>query len=329
MCYVLIHVDDLLVASSNENLLNNLMRKIGRDFELKDLGVVKQYLGIETKRDADGNFSISQSRYIEKIIETAGLKEAKVSKFPLDTGYHKLEGKLLQSNDEYRKLIGMLLYLSTNSRPDIAASVSILSQRVTNPRDTDLTEVRRVIKYLKGTKDFDLKLSSNHCNDELFAYSDADWAENREDRKSNSGYFISVNGGAIAWSCRKQNIVALSSTEAEYVALSETCKEVAWIRRIAKDVNINVPDTIIIYTDSQSSISMITNKKFSNRTKHIDTKFRFVQDQVNNGDIFLKYHPTETNIADMMTKPLGSTKMKILRQLGRLIGPDEENDTSN
>ena len=322
--YVLIHVDDLLVASSSEQHGDELMCSVGKDFELKNLGEVKQYLGINIRKDDAGNFVISQSDYIEKIIEAAGLGEAKISKFPLDTGFYKLVGKALSTNEEYRKLIGMLLYLTTNTRPDIAASISILSQKVSNPRDVDLNEVRRVIRYLKGTKHAHLRLGSRDFKNNLFAYSDANWAEDKEDRKSNSGYFVSVCGGATSWSCRKQEIVALSSTEAEYVALSETCKEVTWMRRIAKDLNITLSSATSIFTDSQSSISMINNKKFSNRTKHIDTKFHFVQDLVNNQQVNLVYHPTETNIADMMTKPLGSIKIKVLRELGGLMEEQHE-----
>lgn len=320
--FLLVHVDDILMATNSEALGEKLMESIGKDFELKDLGRVKVYLGIETERETErdevGNFSIAQTQHIDKIILEAGLAEAKISKYPMDTGYHKLEGNLLNTNNEYRRLIGMLLYLSTNSRPDIASSVAILSQRVSKPRDVDLNEVKRVIRYLKGTRNLRLCLSDPEKEQELFAYSDADWGENKVDRKSHSGYFCSMNGGAISWTCRKQSIVALSSAEAEYVALTETCKELMWIRRVAKDFGENPPKTINIFTDSQSAMAMINNRKFSNRTKHIDTKFHFVQDQVANGEMKLTYHPTETNIADMMTKPLGSVKIKMLRSLGGL-----------
>jgi Reverse transcriptase (RNA-dependent DNA polymerase) len=131
--HLLIHVDDILASTSNERVLDELMSSVERDFELKCLGEAKTYLGIDLNRDKDGNFLISQPAYIKTIIDVARLSNAKMSKFPLDTGYHKLDGKELESNEEYRKLIGMLLCLSTNSRPEIAASVSILSQRVQNP----------------------------------------------------------------------------------------------------------------------------------------------------------------------------------------------------
>ena len=265
LIFVLIHVDDILVTSNNEHLMQKLLFNVGKDFELKDLGNVKHYLGIDVQQDEKGNFMISQSNYIDKIVESARLNDAKLTKFPLDTGYYKLTGELLPSNEEYRKLIGMLLYLTTNSRPDIAASVSILSQKVTKPRDIDWNEVKRIIRYIKGTRDLKLYLSSEKCSENVFAFSDANWAEDREDRKSNSGYYCSINGGAISWSCTKQNVIAMSSTEAEYVALSETCKEVSWIKRIAQELKMDLIESFIykilivtIYCNTIIAISSIT-----------------------------------------------------------------------
>jgi hypothetical protein len=117
------------------------------------------------------------------------------------------------------------------------------------------------------------------------------------------------------WSCRKQDIVALSSAEAEYVALTDTCKELIWIRRVAKGFGVAIDGPMKVYTDSQSAMAMCTNQKFSHRTKHIDTKYYFIKDMVDKGQLNLEYHPTETNIADLMTKLLGSVKMEVLRRL--------------
>lgn len=314
ICYVLIHVDDLLVAGNDQKLIEELMGLVGSKFEIKNLGGVKHYLGIDIERDSEGRFMISQPSYIAKIVQEAGLDDAKKSKFPLDTGYVKQEGKLLESNEEYRKLIGMLLYLTTHSRPDIAASVSILSKKVETPRDNDLNEVKRVIRYLIGTQDLKLVLNEPDGEEVLHAYSDANWAEDRNDRKSNSGYFCSINGGAISWCSRKQDIVALSSAESEYVALTETCKEVTWLKELSKGFDITMMEPITIYTDSQSCISMIKNQKFSNRSKHIDTRYHYIRDQVGSGYISLKYCPTAENTADLFTKPLGGIKTETLRK---------------
>lgn len=200
----------------------------------------------------------------------------------------------------------MLLYLTTHTRPDIAASISILSQKVSKPRQIDMTEVKRVIKYLKGTINERLMLSSALGESQLKSFSDANWTEDKETRKSNSGYFISLYDGAISWSCRKQEIIALSSTEAEYVALSETSKEVIWIQKLLKFFDFSNSEEALMFTDSQSSMKLIKNDKFSNRTKHIDTEYHFTRDLVLKGAIKLHYVATEDNIADMFTKPLAS-----------------------
>ena len=244
---------------------------------------------------------------------------AKESKYPLDPGYFKVDGKYLQGNDEYRKIIGMLLYITTHSRPDIASSVSILSQKVSNPRDVDLLEAKRVVKYLKGTRNLSLSMSGQIPGEKMFAVSDSDWAEDQTDRKSHSGFFCSVNGGAISWYCRKQQLVSTSSCEAEYIALSEASKEIVWIKRLAHELSIDTPKTITLFTDSQSAISMISNHKFSNRTKHIDTKYHHIRDMTEKKEIKLEYIRTDENIADMLTKPLGGVKLEKLRELGGLI----------
>lgn len=129
---------------------------------------------------------------------------------------------LLLSNTQYQKLIGCLLYVAVNTRPDISASISILAQRVSKPRQVDWNELKRVLKYLKGTSNMKLALAAENYNGELlYGYSDANWAESKYDRKSNSGHVFLLNGGTVCWSSRKQSLVALSTCEAEFVALSE------------------------------------------------------------------------------------------------------------
>lgn len=141
-------------------------------------------------------------------MEEAKLQDARNSRIPINVGYYKIDKdgttdqlRPLQTNEEYRKLIGMLLYVSTNTRPDISVGVSILSQRISNPTVNDLTEVKRMIRYLKTTRNEKLKLSDKNEDESLKAYTDADWAEETKDRKSNSGFMARINGGTFAWSC--------------------------------------------------------------------------------------------------------------------------------
>lgn len=319
-CFVLIHVDDILIASKSLKDLNDTAYNINKHFKIKDLGEAKHYLGIDITRNSKGDIFISQSAYIDSIIIAAKLEDAKTSRFPLDPGYFKIkDDKLLPSNELYRKIVGKLLYLSTNTRPDIAASIAFLSQKITNPTQTDLNELKRVVRYLKLTRNLKLRLSDKQKSAKLVTFSDANWAEDEKDRKSNSGYLIMKNGGAISWCCRKQDIVTLSSMEAEYVALSETCKEVLWLEKIIATFDDETSTQRIVHTDSQSCISHINNQKFSNRSKHIDTRYHFMKDLHNDKRIVLKYVATNDNIADMLTKPLKHQKIKYFRELAGLM----------
>lgn len=312
--YIIIHVDDLLIAGSNNKIIDFISTKIGKEFEIKDLGEVSQFLGIDVSKDEYGNYFLGQQKYIDKAVIAAGQADAKNSKIPIDVGYDKLEcDDELNDNHEYRKLIGMLLYIATNTRPDIAASVSILSQKVSCPTKLDLNEVKRTIRYLKATRNLKLKVADTNDELELKVYSDANWAENRIDRKSNSGFVCFLGGGTVSWACRKQTCVSLSSTEAEYIALAETCQEVIWLQKLLKDFEINIFEPTIVNVDNQSCMKLADRQKFSNKTKHVDTKYHFIRDLKEKNTIDLKYCPTDQNIADMLTKPLNGVKLTELR----------------
>jgi hypothetical protein len=304
----------LLIAGNSEYVIDKLMEKVGTKFEIKSLGGATHYLGIDIEQDNEGNYMISQPTYIDTIVAEAGQQESrKTSDFPLDPGYSKQQGTEMSSNKQYRKLIGMLLYLSTNSRPDIAAAVAILSKKVEHPRHNDLSEVIRVVRYLKSTRNLKLRLSVQEHN-ELIVHSDANWAEDVEDRKSNTGYHVTLNGGTISWCCRKQDIVSQSSTEAEYIALAESCKEVLWLRELVKGFDIEITEPQTINTDSQSCIGLLKNQKFSHKSKHFDTRYHFIRDHVNRGTIRLEYVKTTENVADLMTKPLPGPRTEYLRK---------------
>ena len=313
--YLLIHVDDILAATNSVNELHSFMRRVGKGFEIKDLGEAMNYLGIRLQRNGEGFFEISQSDYIDKVLQVTEMTDAKVSRIPMDTGYHKLNGTPLDTNEGYRKLIGMLLYLSVNSRPDIAAPVAILCQKVSAPTDSDLNEAKRVLRYLKGTKDIKLTLGTSRRSNELWAYTDSDWAEDQIDRKSNSGFVCFLSNSPIMWKSKKQTIVATSSAEAEYIAMSTAAKEIIWIRRLIEGFGLQQNGPTPVHSDSMSAIAMVSNPKSGSKTKHIDTKFHHVKDLVSNKVLKLEYVPTERNVADVLTKPLGKNKLKQFREL--------------
>ena len=237
ICFAIVHVDDMIFASNTQKVIDQKTSSLNKTFELKSLGNVTNYLGIEVSRNKKGHFAISQTNYINKIASEFGLTDSKGSKFPLDPNYHKLEDEniLYIKEKNYRKLIGMLLYLSTNTRPDISASVGILAQRVSKPRELDFIEALRIIKYLISTKNEQLHMFDSEETETLFAFADSDWAEDRETRKSISGTICKVFGAAVSWSSRKQNVVSTSTTESEFYAISEVVKEIQWLTNVLND----------------------------------------------------------------------------------------------
>ncbi|KXJ68033.1 hypothetical protein RP20_CCG006369 [Aedes albopictus] len=169
-----------------------------------------------------------------------------------------------------------------------------------------------MLRYLKGTKNLRLHLGGGSEGLECFV--DADWAGNESDRKSNSGQIIKFGGGVVSWATRKQNCVALSSTEAEFVALSEGCQEVLWMKKLLKDLAEDNSEPIVVWEDNQSCIKMVESDRIERRSKHIDTKHEFTKDLRQRGVIDLRYLPTDKMVADIMTKPLDRIKLERHRE---------------
>ena len=184
----------------------------------------------------------------------------------------------MPNSERYEQLIGSLLYLAVNSRPDIAASVTILSQYNKSPTKADWNEAKRIVRYLKGTIDYELRLGKKNGDPRLIGYADADWGENGSDRKSNSGYLFQFYDSPISWACRKQTCVADSSTHAEYIALAEATLEGLWIRYLLEDFEQKRQETTVVYEDNQSCLKLVENGKFSNQSKHIAIKYHFIRD---------------------------------------------------
>lgn len=213
-----------------------------------------------------------------------------------------------------------MLYVSINSRPDIAASVSILSRKIESPNNTDWTEVKRIFRYLKGAKDVRLLLKyDDYPENILTGYADSDWAGDTLDRKSNTGYLFKINGSLISWASKKQNCVSLSSTEAEYVALAETCQEAIWLKQLLKDFRCEV-NNMIINEDNQGCIKLLNQDKINSKTKHIDIKYHFIKHHKEINGIKVEYCPTEHMLADILTKPTEKIKLRNLSNKIGLVG---------
>eukprot|EP00731_Ephydatia_muelleri_P036346 Em0239g7a len=212
----------------------------------------------------------------------------------------------------YQSMVGSLLYAAIATRPDIAQAVGAVSKFNSCPTETHLTGVKRILRYLKGTINLGLKFEKT-ADSSIIGFSDADWAGDLDNRHSTSGNLFVMSGGAISWLSKKQPVVALSTTEAEYVALGAATQEVVWLRRLLSDIKASPKMPTIISEDNQGTIAIARNPVYHARTKHIDIKYHYVREALMDGVIDLVYCPTQQMTADILTKPLSRDRFETLR----------------
>ena len=214
----------------------------------------------------------------------------------------------------YSEAIGRALWPVMISRPDALCAVGILAQFVQNPGLAHWKALKRVMGYLYTTRD--LWLTFGGVDAELEGFSDADWAS-QSHRHSISGYAFRMGKGAVTWSSKKQAIVALSSTEAEYIAQTHAAKELIWLRTFLGELTTPFSGPITLPCDNQGAIALSKDNKFHARTKHIDIRYHFIREAVENNQVFMYYVPTDENVADIFTKPLAKPKFeKFVKLLG-------------
>ncbi|KAH7288734.1 hypothetical protein KP509_31G039100 [Ceratopteris richardii] len=256
----------------------------------------------------DEGMYLTQRRYIQDLLLKFKMENTKPADTPLEMN-HKLsvyEGEKIEDIKEYQSLVGSLIY-ATHTRADISYSVGVLSQFMHSPRRPHMDAAKRVLKYLKGTinegifypysSDLDIKI-----------YSDADWAGAKDDRKSTSGYLAFAGSKLVSWSSKKQPTVALSSTEAEYRALTIATQEAIWLKALYTDLGL-VSSKPHIFGDNVSSMHLAANPIFHARTKHIEVHYHFIREKLMAKEIDISFVPTEKQVADMMTKALDGIKL--------------------
>lgn len=317
--FVVLYVDDMLICYNDEAAVTKLKSKLFKEFEMKDLGPVKNFMGLQIVKE-NNQLYISQSSFIDRILAKFGMSDCNPIATPMEA---KLKLTKAESNEftnqPYRELLGSLMYLMIGSRPDICFSLNYLSRFQDKASEHHWNHLKRILRYLKGTKNHQLVYKQHETNP-VEVYTDSDFANDPEDCKSTSGFVIKIFGNTVIWSSKKQSLVALSSTEAEYIAACSAVCELLWVLNVLDDLNIKVPRPIPIYEDNSACI-MISKNLATKRTRHYKTKLMFLRELSLAKKIELVPISTKDQPADTLTKSLPREPFERFRKvLGLEVG---------
>jgi hypothetical protein len=311
---IAVYVDDGLVAYQNESDFESLIADLKTEFQVT-VSSASCFLGLQLEQMIDGSIAVKQEKYTKQILQRFDMIDCN----KVDTPMEKLstEAEICDDNDAmnypYREAVGSLMYLAIGSRPDIMFAVSYASQKLENPTKNDWNRVKRIFRYLKGTLDLGIVYSST-SQKTLTTYSDADFAGDPKTRKSTSGVVCLHMGGPVSWLSRRQKSIALSTTEAEFMAASEASKEVIWLTRLLTEIG-EMTSVPTLFVDNMSAVKLVKNPVFHKRSKHIEVRYFFIREKVNDGELTVEHVPSESQLADILTKPLCRDKFMKLRGL--------------
>ena len=323
---VCLYVDDLIFTGNDEGMFRTFKQSIMKEFEMTDLGKMKYFLGIEVTQSAGGIF-ICQKKYAREVLERFRMDDCNPVQVPIIPGTKLTrdgEGEKIDST-YYKQMIGSLMYMTT-IRPDLTYAVSLISRFMEAPTELHYQAVRKILRYLKGTLDYGLfykkRKSERH---ELVGFSDSDYTGDVDDCKSTSGYVFLLSGAAVSWSSKKQPVVTLSTTEAEFIATASCACQGIWLRRILEEVKYTQQGPIMLFCDNSSTIKLSKNPVLHGRSKHIDVRFHFLRDLTKEGKVELIHCRSVEQIADILTKPLKAESFMKLRALLGMCSIDEIN----
>ena len=316
---LLLYVDDMLIAGSSMKEINTLKARLSSEFEMKDLGAAKQILGMRISRDrVAGTLNLSQEQYIQKVLSRFKVDEAKPRSTPLANHLKLSKEQSPKTAEEheymekvpYASAVGSLMYAMVCTRPDIAYAVGAVSRYMSNPGKEHWEAVKWLLRYLKGTASASLCYGNGKVILEGFV--DADLSGEEDSSKSTSGFVYTIDGTAVSWMSKLQKCVSLSSTEAEYVAISEAGKEMIWMTDFLEELGKKQRDKIL-FSDSQGAIQLVKNPVFHFRTKHIRRRYHFTRSLVEEGEMCLKKIEGTKNPADMLTKGVDAAKLGLCK----------------
>ena len=311
--YLLVYVDDVLVASKTKAAVAQGVGAVLTEFKGNDLGEPSAFLGLRLERDrARREIKLSQERHVTELLARFGLEGCAPKATPLSLGHLlQAEGEPLDGTTyPYLRLLGGLLYLATHTRPDIAFVLGALARFSQRPTTAHWAALKSVLRYLAGTAHLRLHLGGSSPT--LQGWCDADWAGDLDSRRSTTGYIFTFGDGAITWASKRQGVVTMSTAEAEYTAASAAAREALWLRALLAELGIKT-GPVPIHCDSQAAIAITKNPGISARTKHIDVRLHFVRERAAAGDLEMRYTPSAEMLADPMTKVVPEATLSTMR----------------
>uniref|UniRef100_A0A2N9HW24 Integrase catalytic domain-containing protein n=1 Tax=Fagus sylvatica TaxID=28930 RepID=A0A2N9HW24_FAGSY len=303
------------LKQSPRQWLKSLLHK---EFEMKDLGAAKKILGMEIHRDKKARkLWLSQKNYIRKVLEKFSMLDTKPMSTPLAIHF-KISGSQYPKNEEeidnmskvpYASALGCLMYAMVCTRPDLAHAVSTVSRYMANPRKEHWNAMKWIFRYLKDTAEHGILFSRQSGTNLVAGYVDADYAGEVDNRRSTTSYVFALSGVPICWKSTLQSIVAMSTTEAEYMVVAEAAKEALWLKGLVKELGLN-QGGVQMHCDSHSAIYLAKNRVYHVRMKHIDVRFHKIRGLIVTRDIVLEKVHTSEDAVDMLTKPVTAAKFK-------------------
>ncbi|CAI7798356.1 unnamed protein product [Closterium sp. NIES-53] len=311
---LIVYIDDLLYIGSNDDITTWFEGELQRDLTLTVSSTVTQYLGLNIREEEDAIY-INAAKYADTIAKRFALTPTTISTpYRYATGNHKEGSSLLKSAGirDYRRKLGCLLFAAVTCRPDLSYSASQLATYLKKPEAEHLAELDRALHYFVSTSTIGLTYCKNTTTPtKLIGYVDADRAGDSDNRRSRTGYIYRLEPiGPISWQLSKQDLIALSSAEAEYIALCSATKEGLYLRELLEEAKLAELPNFTLFCDNQSTIRIANKSGFANRTKHIALRYFFVKDEIEKGRLELSYCPTSEMAADYLTKKLGKQKFE-------------------
>ncbi|KAJ9566938.1 hypothetical protein OSB04_002904 [Centaurea solstitialis] len=317
--FLVLYVDDILLIGNDVPTLQSVKEWLSKCFQMKDLGEAAYILGIKIYRNRSKRLiGLSQSTYIDKVLKRFRMDESKKGFIPMQHGIVLSKTQCPVSSEDqdrmksvpYASAIGSIMYAMLCTRPDVAYSVSVTSRYQQNPGEPHWVAVKNILKYLRRTKEMFLVFGGTEDEISVTGYSDASFQTDRDDFRSQSGYVFTLNGGAISWKSLKQDTIADSTTEAEYIAACDAAKEAVWLRNFLSDLRVvaSISRPIDIFCDNSGAVAQAKEPREHHKSRHVLRKYHLIREIIGRGDVRICKIQTEDNVADPLTKPLARAK---------------------